>query len=153
MPSALTRDYIDSVVNNENLVVRNLQVTQDYYRLSEGMRRCISSANVNWCSFATHASKTAGQALRHELMPRYLRAAAIRMAGFENTFLFLDGLDAKDESQLGAWDGRLGDALRRLSHLVSQGNIVVFRELALPFAAFPKSQARSARRGWTGLSD
>jgi hypothetical protein len=100
------------------------------------MRRCVSSANVNWCSFATHASKTAGQALRHELMPRYLRSAMIRMAGFENTFVFLDGLDARDESQLGAWDGRLGDALRRLSHLVSQGNIIVFRELAWPFAAF-----------------
>lgn len=136
MSTGLTREYIQSVIGNDNLVVRNLQVTQGYYRLSEGMRRCMSSSNVNWCSFATHASKTAGQALRHELMPRYLRSAMIRMAGFDNTFLFLDGLDARDESQLGAWDGRLGDALRRLSHLVSQGNIVVFRELAGPFAAF-----------------
>ncbi|MGD8585421.1 MAG: hypothetical protein PVJ75_08725 [Chloroflexota bacterium] len=136
MPDALTNEYIQSVIKNDNLVVRNLQVTQGYYRLSEGLRRCLSSANVNWCTFATHASKTAGQALRHELMPRYLRSAMIRMAGFDNTFLFLDGLDARDESQLGAWEGRLGDALRRLSHLVSQGNIVVFKELAWPFAAF-----------------
>ncbi|HSG18078.1 MAG TPA: hypothetical protein VLE70_17415 [Anaerolineae bacterium] len=133
----LTQGYIQSIVESENLIVRNLQVTQGYYRLSEGMKRCLSSRNVNWCSFATHASKTAGQALRHELMPRLLRSATIRKAGFENTFLFLnEGIGAKDRPQLGNHDGRLAEALRRLSHLVSDGNIVVFRELAWPFAAF-----------------
>ncbi|UCG24033.1 MAG: hypothetical protein JSW55_18185 [Chloroflexota bacterium] len=133
----LTKDYIQSVVENDNLIVRNLQVTQGYYRLSEGMRRCLSSTNVNWCSFATHASKTAGQALRHELMPRLLRSATIRKAGFENTFLFLnEGVGTKDRPQLGENDNRLAEALRRLSHLVSDGNIVVFTELAWPFASF-----------------
>ncbi len=81
----LTKDYIQSIVEREDLVVRNLQVTQGYYRLSQGMRRCTSGKNVSWCSFATHASKTAGQALRHELMPRFLRSGLIRLAGFENT--------------------------------------------------------------------
>ena len=104
----LTKDYIQSVVENDNLIVRNLQVTQGYYRLSEGMRRCLSSTNVNWCSFATHASKTAGQALRHELMPRLLRSATIRKAGFENTFFFLnEGIGAKDRPQLGENGNRL----------------------------------------------
>ncbi len=101
MPDALSKEYRQSVIDNPNLVVRNLQVTQGYYRLSEGLHRCLSSTNVNWCSCATHASKTAGQALRHELMPRFLRSAMIRMAGFENTFVFRDGLVARDESQLG----------------------------------------------------
>ena len=83
----LTPDYIQSVVERDNLVVRNLQVTQGYYRLSNGMRRCTGGSNVSWCSFATHASKTAGQALRHELMPGFLKSAMIRMAGYDNTFL------------------------------------------------------------------
>ncbi len=29
-----TREYIQSVVEQDNLVVRNLQVTQGYYRIS-----------------------------------------------------------------------------------------------------------------------
>ena len=137
MSTTLTEDYIQSIVESENLVIRNLQVTQGYYRLSQGMKRCMSGTNVNWCSFATHASKTAGQALRHESMPRFLRSAMIRLAGFENTFLFLnEGIEAHSHSSAGEHESRLGEALRRLSQLVSDGNITVFRELVWPFASY-----------------
>ena len=137
MSTTLTEDYIQSIVESENLVVRNLQVTQGYYRLSQGMKRCMSGTNVNWCSFATHASKTAGQALRHESMPRFLRSAMIRLAGFENTFLFLnEGIEAHSHASAGEHESRLGEALRRLSQLVSDGNITVFRELVWPFASY-----------------
>jgi hypothetical protein len=133
----LTKDYIQSIVESENLVVRNLQVTQGYYRLSKGMKRGISGKNVSWCSFATHASKTAGQALRHELMPRFLKSAMIRMAGYENTFLFLnEGLGDPDRPLTEDHNSRLGEALRRVSLLISDGNITVFEELAWPFASF-----------------
>lgn len=142
----LTREYIQSVVERENLVVRNLQVTQGYYRLSQGMKRCVSGKNVSWCSFATHASKTAGQALRHELMPRLLKSAMIRLAGYENTFLFLNqGIRNLDQPPTGTHNSRLGEALRRVSGLVSQGNIVVFEELAWPFASF----ISTFKRDWT----
>jgi len=69
MPVYLTPEYIQSVIERDNLASRKLQVTQGYYRLSNGMRRCTCGTNVSWCSFAAHASKTAGQALRHELKP------------------------------------------------------------------------------------
>jgi hypothetical protein len=137
MTTMLTKEYLQSVVDQESLVVRNLQVTQGYYRLSQGMKRYVSSANVSWCGFATHASKTAGQALRHELMPRFLRAAMIRLSGYDNTFAFFNeglrehGPDLADEHL-----SRLGQALRRVSELVSEGNITVFEELAYPFADF-----------------
>ena len=127
----LTKEYIQSIVENENLVVRNLQVTQGYYRLSKGMKRGTSGKNVSWCSFATHASKTAGQALRHELMPGFLKSAMIRMAGYDNTFLFLnEGLIDHDQVLSGEHNSRLGEALRRVSLLISDGNITVFKELA-----------------------
>jgi hypothetical protein len=97
MPNIFSKEYIQSVVERENLVFRNLQVTQGYYRISRGMRKCVSSKNVNWCTFATHASKTAGQALRHELMPRLLKSAMLRLGGYENTFLFFnEGLGSGD---------------------------------------------------------
>jgi hypothetical protein len=137
MAFRLTKDYIQSVVERENLVVRNLQVTQGYYRLSQGMKRYASGRNVSWCSFATHASKTAGQALRHELMPRILKSAMIRLAGYQNTFLFLnEGIGSPDQHSPGEANSRLAEALRRVSLLISDGNITVFRELAWPFADF-----------------
>lgn len=136
MPARLTKEYIQSIVERENLVVRNLQVTQGYYRLSEGMRRAASGKNVSWCSFATHASKTAGQALRHELTPRLLKSAMIRLAGYDNTFLFLNEGLQEGQTQEDEQGSRLAEALRRVSLLVSDGNITVFKELAWPFAAF-----------------
>lgn len=88
MRPIITKPDIQAIVKNENLVVRNLQVTQGYYRLSEGMRQMIGSTNVSWCAFATHASKTAGKALRHDLMPRSLKSAMIRLAGYPNTYFY-----------------------------------------------------------------
>jgi hypothetical protein len=133
----LTGEYIQSIIESDNLVVRNLQVTQGYFRISQGMKRYTSSKNVSWCSFATHASKTAGQALRHELMPGYLKSAMIRMAGYENTFLFLsEGIGEQNEPLTGEQNSRMGEALRRVSQLISEGNITVFEELARPFATF-----------------
>jgi hypothetical protein len=141
----LTGEYIQSVIERDNLVVRNLQVTQGYYRLSQGMKRYTSGKNVSWCSFATHASKTAGQALRHELMPGYLKSAMIRMAGYENTFLFLsEGILEPDQAKTGEQNSRMGKALRRVSQLISEGNITVFEELAWPFSSF----LRTFKKDW-----
>ena len=133
----LTGEVIQSIVERKNLVVRNLQVTQGYYRLSEGMRRVIGGRNVSWCTFATHASKTAGQALRHELMPRLLKSAMLRLAGYDNTYYYLnDVLGDANPPGLDTKQGRLAEAMRHVSLLVSEGNIIVFAELAWPFVSF-----------------
>jgi len=133
----LTKDYIQSVIERENLVVRNLQVTQGYYRISNAMKKYVSSKNVNWTSFATHASKTAGQALRHELMPGLLKSSLLRMGGYENTFMFLnEGLGSVEPQLSEDQNSRLGGAFRHVSLLVSDGNITVFEELAIPFTVF-----------------
>ena len=95
----LTGEYIQSIIDSDNLVVRNLQVTQGYYLISQGMKRYTSGKNVSWCSFATHASKTAGQALRHELMPGYLKSTMIRM--FETGQDTLSGSGAENWGDLG----------------------------------------------------
>jgi len=141
----LTREKIQSIVNRENLVVRNLQVTQGYYRLSQGMRRLVSSKNVSWCAFATHASKTAGQALRHELMPGIMKSAMIRMAGYDNTFLFFNDALGEPGPGLGMSEENhnlLAEALKRVSRLISAGNGLVFAELAWPFADFVNTFSR-----------
>ena len=140
MSNMLTREYIQTVIARENLVVRNLQVTQGYYRISNAMRKYVSTKNVNWTSFATHASKTAGQALRHELMPGLLKSSMLRMGGYDNTFMFLnEGLGSVEPQLSEDQNNRLGEAIRHVSMLVSDGNITVFEELALPFTAFIES--------------
>jgi hypothetical protein len=59
------------------------------------------------------------------------------MAGYENTFLFLnEGLGDPDRPLTEDHNSRLGEALRRVSLLISDGNITVFEELAWPFASF-----------------
>ena len=133
----LTREYIQSVIERENLVVRNLQVTQGYFRISNAMKKYVSSKNVNWTSFATHASKTAGQALRHELMPGLLKSSMLRMGGYDNTFMFLnEGLGSVEPQLSDDQNSRLGEAFRHVSLLISDGNITVFEELAMPFTVF-----------------
>ena len=140
----LDQNEIQSIVAHNNLVVRNLQVTQGYHRISHGMTRLIGRRNISWCAFATHASKTAGQAIRHELMPAMLRSAMLRMAGFDNTFVFLN--DVLDKGQLDKEDGDMGlmaEAMKRVSLLVSAGNILVFDELSWPFSSFINSFSRA----------
>lgn len=46
-------------------VVRNLQITQCYHELSRAMERLFRGA-ANWCTFATWASRQAGQTIRGE---------------------------------------------------------------------------------------
>ena len=120
----LTREYIQSVIEKENLVVRNLQVTQGYYRISNAMKKYVSSKNVNWTSFATHASKTAGQALRHELMPGLLKSSMLRMGGYDNTFMFLnEGLGSAEPQLSEEQNSRLGEAFRHVYGFVTMDEL------------------------------
>jgi len=129
---------IDGTLANDNLIVRNLQVTLGYYRLSQGMRKVIGDRNVSWVSIATHASRTAGQAIRHELMPRRLKSGLIRAAGYDETFMFFrDALiDTDDDEKEIEQSGRVADALKSVSLTVSEGNVMVYAELARPFLEF-----------------
>ncbi len=130
----LDDETISGTLDNDNLVVRNLQVTLGYYQLSRGMRRLIGSHNVSWVGMATYASKTAGQAIRHELMPKRLKSALIRAAGYDETHVFLrEELMGADSELSTVGTSRLADALRQVSLLVSEGNVMVYAELAGPF--------------------
>lgn len=124
---------IASTLENENLLVRNLQVTVGYYRLSQGMRKLIGSHNVSWVGFATHASKTAGQAIRHELMPKRMKSAMIRAAGYDETFFFLNDVLVSEDHEPSEHPSEVATALGRVSLLVSEGNVTVYAELARPF--------------------
>lgn len=50
-------------------VIRNLNITQGYYELSQAMLK-YTDGNPNWCTFAIWASKQAGQSIRKEDLSR-----------------------------------------------------------------------------------
>ena len=67
-----TKADIDRIAAISDPVVRNLQITQCYAELSAVMAQR-TGPGANWCTFATWASRQAGQTIRQEDLVRRLR--------------------------------------------------------------------------------
>ncbi len=117
---------------------RNLKITQSYHELTVALTRAFGPTNVSWCAYATYASKTAGAFIRGEEVPSLIRkyvAAADHLdagvLGLNNALRTLD-----EKAHVGhsfvvtAIERVMGDITRA----VGQGNLIVFAELAPPFA-------------------
>jgi len=124
-------------------VIRNLQITQCYYDLSAAMTGRTGS-EANWCTFATWASKQAGQTIRKEDLKRALEGmlasapAASRVA--EDAAVLGSKFGAAPENQimrslvLRSLDP--ASAIDRSSDAVGRGNKKVFEEIGYEFARF-----------------
>ncbi|RNC67179.1 MAG: hypothetical protein ED859_15870 [Desulfuromonadales bacterium] len=124
-------------------VIRNLQITQCYHELSAGHAER-SGPGANWCTFATWASKQAGQTIRKEDLARTIESltgsgslaelAARKLAGVARR------LGAKlrtDEILDVVWELVNPEAvLERTSVAVARGNLKVFKEIGREFARF-----------------
>lgn len=128
----MQQEEIDDIRSLDNLILRNLKVTQGYYRLSQGMRGVMGDNNASWCSFATHASKTAGYSIRNEIQPEDLARVfrSFRLYRHLERFLrrYLSSADERDREL-----NPVVQILARISLSVSRGNIMVFEELAPAF--------------------
>ena len=60
-----TIDEIDRIARLGDPILRNLQITQCYYEISQSVAG-LTGFSANWCTFATWASKQAGQIIRQE---------------------------------------------------------------------------------------
>lgn len=137
-----------------NRVVRNLEITQCYAELSDGMRARTGDA-ANSCTFATWASRQAGSTIRGEdLLDRYAR----RLAGGARLLAPLQSISRvllrKGIFEPGSRPGRLVaavhtpfDAFERASEAVAAGNLKVFAEIAHAFAVFLATVPAAARPG------
>lgn len=67
--SVPTVENVARIANISNPVIRNLNITQGYYELSQAMSK-YTDGNPNWCTFAVWASKQAGQSIRKEDLSR-----------------------------------------------------------------------------------
>jgi len=124
-------------------VLRNLQITQCYHELALGLAER-TGWTVNWCTFATWASKQAGQTIRREDLARLLQAefssqpaafeAAQRLKAAAQHLGVQLGID---EILTLLWKSYNPEAaLERSSAAVAQGNLKVFTEIAHEFARF-----------------
>lgn len=137
------------IADTENLVLRNLKITQMYHRLSLETALLIGHQDANWCTFACNASKTAGYSIRGEELPFYDLLLAMRRrprlsVALNKAKASLDHVGLK---------ARLDDLLEEVSRCISEGNLKVFIEIAPVFATFIRTFANSAEYDRARLND
>jgi CRP-like cAMP-binding protein len=128
---------VKDIVATPDLVLRNLRITQMYFQLSLQMAGLLGQQDANWCTFATHASKTAGYSIRKEELPGYglliwLEDNVDRLAGIEELVNGFADRIVRNNSVAALMEA----ATRHISNCISAGNLKVFAELAPVFAAF-----------------
>jgi hypothetical protein len=124
-------------------VLRNLRITQCYHELSQAFAPR-TGRRANWCTFATWASKQAGQTIRGEDLARALAAA------LQSALAAVQVADAGTATarglgppvDLAALRAAVRDALspaamaERAGAAVAVGNLKVFAEIGDAFARF-----------------
>ena len=128
-------------------VLRNLRITQCYHDLSRALAAVVGDANVNWCTFAAWASKTAGRFVRGELV-------AIFRDALQSDRQLADKLDHLNvmirHINAGAPLGPpvIIEALKapvlEVSGHITAGNLAVFAELGPLFAVLRERLSRDA---------
>ncbi|MBL8145638.1 MAG: hypothetical protein JNL34_04560 [Anaerolineae bacterium] len=123
-------------------VIRNLQITQCYHELAQAMA-ARTGPGANWCTFATWASKQAGQTIRREDLQRavedlidsaFSAQAAPELADSAQE---LGSKRTPEEIQETVADVLNPlNALQRASGAVARGNLKVFAEIGHEFARF-----------------
>jgi hypothetical protein len=134
---------IDAIGACPHPVLRNLRITQAYYELSTATARRIGAA-ANWCTFATWASKQAGQSIRGDDLGRkieetFARSDAVQLAVARIRDLRrAAGRAVDDDASLAAIREACAPLLTvgRVSDAVARGNKKVFDEIGREFARF-----------------
>jgi hypothetical protein len=134
---------VATIAANPNRVIRNLQITECYARLSDAMRARVGGA-ADWCTFATWASRQAGNTIRGEdLVARWRRRLGRAGRIVEPIQSFNRWLLRKGLFEPGTRLGRAVavihtpfDAFERTSEAVAEGNRKVFAEIGYEFARF-----------------
>lgn len=139
----MTEADVARIASVGNRVIRNLEITKCYADLSAAFR-ARTGAGADWCTFATWASRQAGNTIRGEdLLERFERRLGHRawvLAPLQSLsrLLLRNGL-FEDDTILGRVIAEIHtpfDALERTSAAVAEGNLKVFEEIGREFARF-----------------
>lgn len=148
MPSTFARTAVVAPLDVQRIallpdpVQRNLQITQCYCELSAAFAQRTGPL-ANWCTFATWASKQAGQTIRKEDLKQTLQACLAQDAEAETALLFLATIAGEMRLEKTAEQLRqsvigkfVSAAAEKAATAVGRGNKKVFEEIALQFARF-----------------
>ena len=127
----VTEQDCAEVAETEHLILRNLKVTDAYYRLSIGMTLLTGHQDVSWLTFACNASKTVGTFIRSEAVPLARIIALSRRV-------------APSSRAANIVRDRLTAAVTEVAELISAGNIKVFAEIG-PVMARMTAEFHEAR--------
>ncbi len=124
-------------------VARNLQITQSYHELSLAFTQRLGRC-ANWCTFATWASRQAGQTIRGEDLSQALEQKLAAVPALGQTVNALVEAAVLKGSKLGRqgisaliWETLDPKAaMARASGAVARGNQKVYAEIAREFARF-----------------
>ena len=141
-PPIPTLEDINQIVANNDPVIRNLQITQCYHELSTVLAGR-TGQNANWCTFATWASKQAGQTIRKEDLKRFLENRLKRTPtriqtseSFADSALLMEAGLTVDSQRAALEPQNYASAIDRASAAVGRGNLKVFEEIGREFARF-----------------
>ncbi|MEO8148242.1 MAG: hypothetical protein ABI723_11415 [Bacteroidia bacterium] len=138
----VTVEKIESIASLSDPVLRNLQITQCYCVLSTVFAKQMGTG-ANWCTFATWASKQAGQTIRREDLQRSLETLLKNEPGMGAALSLLAELALKsgakqshDHLYTCALTTLVSASANHASDAVSRGNKKVFEEIAREFSRF-----------------
>ncbi|MFN7118760.1 MAG: hypothetical protein ACK4TA_18320 [Saprospiraceae bacterium] len=139
MISFPTIHQVDTIATHPEPVLRNLQITQCYYELSQAMTGRTGTC-ANWCTFATWASKQAGQTIRKEDLRRALERL-LTPAPTERGMTEIAPEETTLRQRLWAVLNPM-NIIAHSSDAVARGNQKVFAEIGTEFARFLESCAQ-----------
>lgn len=119
--------------------LRNLLITQRYHDLSQCLRDTIGCDDANWSTFATWASKTAGDSIRGDEVPECVRdlvERGMRHAQHDVLAATVHRLVPGFVFERATIFDSVRTALADVSAQIATGNREVFAELAPLFAGF-----------------
>jgi hypothetical protein len=134
---------VDAIAGHPDPVARNLRITQAYHELSTAVA-ALGGPAANWCTFATWASKQAGQTIRREDLERAIEDELGRSEAFTHAvariravFRALRRRADDDEIAAALLQACLpARAIDETSDAVARGNRKVFEEIGREFARF-----------------
>jgi len=134
---------VDRIATLGDSVLRNLQITQCYHELASALAKR-TGPHANWCTFATWASRQAGQTIRKEDLVRALEQsltttpATLQAAANVTTVARQIGARREpEEIRQRVWRALNPlAAIERASAAVARGNQKVFAEIGREFARF-----------------
>ncbi|RJP61596.1 MAG: hypothetical protein C4539_19590 [Ignavibacteriales bacterium] len=135
-------DDVIQIASIDDPQIRNLLITQCYYEISRAFAERIA-VDANWCTFATWASKQAGQTIRKEDFIKAVKSKLNIQPWTEEAInkIILAAFDIGSKQnenylQKSIWKALNITALDKASDSVARGNKKVFEEIGKEFVRF-----------------